>query len=288
MINNFGLCILDKREGITSFSAIKELSYKFNIKKVGHAGTLDSFASGILMVFSGFATKLCEVFVGADKTYLAEFEFGRETDTLDINGKTILEAAIPLKSDIERELLHFSGEIYQVPPQYSRVSVLGKRSYLEARSGRKVDIPARKINIYSSSLQNQLDDRTFLFKFEVSSGTYIRSIARDLGRACGSACFVKSLKRIELGSVQLQDAKGIENINESDFESRESILKFIPPNKVLEAPEEIYLRIKDKKEITMALAKEYNLEQGEFILKWRGEVFAVIKNQNSFRYSSFL
>ena len=142
------LFLINKKSGVTSFKEVSRVRRKLNIKKAGHAGTLDQFASGLLLILTGRYTRLVEYFTGFDKVYRATFEFGKETDTFDPEGAVTAESAVPLLSDIESVLPAFSGKIFQQPPLYSAVHVNGERAYRLAMKGERVEIPAREIEIF--------------------------------------------------------------------------------------------------------------------------------------------
>jgi tRNA pseudouridine55 synthase len=204
-VDTTGVVLLDKPTGITSFAALGKTKQRFHTRKVGHTGTLDPFASGLLVVLIGPATRCARFFTGLSKRYETELIFGRETDTHDHTGATVREAPLP---DYERicELLDdFRGEIAQVPPSYSAVHVDGKRAYERARSGEDVEIPPRRVTIHSLE-STRVDERTMRLTVECSSGTYIRALARDIGRAAGSAAHLASLRRTAVGPFLVDEA----------------------------------------------------------------------------------
>ncbi|MGN1164183.1 MAG: tRNA pseudouridine(55) synthase TruB, partial [Candidatus Ornithospirochaeta sp.] len=147
MRDDFSVILLDKKEGITSFSSLNEIKRKFRGSKVGHAGTLDKFASGLMIVMTGGATRLNPVFSSFGKKYRASIEFGSETDTLDPEGIVIAESEkIPTEDEIKAVLPSFLGEQDQTPHVSSALHVDGKRAYIEARKGNDIDMPSRRIN----------------------------------------------------------------------------------------------------------------------------------------------
>lgn len=209
-MNSSGIILLNKRPGYTSFVEIQELKKRFGLKKVGHAGTLDKFASGLLIVLSGYMTKLNPYFSQASKTYITVFKFGEETDTLDPHGSIIKQNSVPDEASIKNSLKHFTGEIYQKPPIYSAIHVKGQRAYKSALKGEYVDIPERKILIHNISILSWKPPYLKL-SISCSKGTYIRSIARDLGADSGSCAYVTELKRTRIGDFLLDSAYTVDN-----------------------------------------------------------------------------
>lgn len=201
-----GIALINKPAGISSFQAVSILKKKLNTKKIGHTGTLDPFAEGLLVLLLGNMTRFFDYFMSYKKSYTAEALFGEERDTEDITGKvTISSDTIPPLSVISEKSLKYSGEITQLPPAYSAVHVDGKRAYQLAREGIKTELKPRKTFIHSFGI-NSYNDSLLNFTVSCSSGTYIRSIARDLARECGSASYLKTLVRTEIGNFKLKDA----------------------------------------------------------------------------------
>ncbi len=198
------ILIRDKEEGITSFSSLSPIKREYKGMKVGHAGTLDKFASGLMIVLIGKATKLNPVFSSMGKSYLAEITFGKETDTLDPEGMVIREGNPPSRKVLEDVIPTFLGKQKQIPPVYSAIHVDGKRAYIEARSGNDLTMPERDITIDSIDLLS-FDGEKAVIRTSVSKGTYIRSLARDIGIRTGSAAYVSKLRRLSIGPFTLDD-----------------------------------------------------------------------------------
>jgi tRNA pseudouridine55 synthase len=209
-----GVVLLNKPAGITSFQALYPVKKALPGKKIGHTGTLDKFASGLLVILAGPFTRLNQLFTNFDKAYRAVFTFGTQTDTLDPSGTVIKTARAPDEVKIRGNLDKFRGEIFQIPPEYSAVHVNGNRAYQLARNGRKVDIPPRKIRIDEFSLINTSGEDAEFF-IRCSKGTYIRALARDLGNVCGSAAYVTKLERVTLGPFSLEGAVSPEDFDPS-------------------------------------------------------------------------
>ncbi len=205
MSNLFRILLCDKEEDITSFSSLGKYRKEYRGVKVGHAGTLDRFASGLMIVMIGGATRLNPVFSEFGKRYTAVVEFGCETDTLDREGRVTAETSrIPTEKEIREILPSFLGKQKQKPPVYSAIHVNGKRAYREAMKGREVDIPERDICIYAISLLSW-DGKRATIDCSVSKGTYIRSLGRDMAFRLGSLAHLVSLRRTEVGPFSLSD-----------------------------------------------------------------------------------
>ena len=226
----FGFLNIYKPEGITSFDVIAKLRKVLHIKQIGHTGTLDPFAVGVLPVCIGKSTRLIE-YLDDDKEYLATVQFGAQTDTCDKDGQVIktYEKKIT-KEELSSVLKDFSGEIEQVPPIYSAIKVNGKKLYEYARNGENVDIKSRKVIIYNSDLIS-FDEHSQSAKIVIgcSKGTYIRSIARDIGQKLNCGGYLIALERTKAGmfrienSVKLEDIKSVEDASKILIEPVEVI-----------------------------------------------------------------
>ena len=213
-----GIVLIDKEEGLTSFEVVKKVRAAFGrtrARKVGHAGTLDPFATGLLIVLLGQGTKLSPFIMSEKKVYLGTLLLGVETDTLDPTGKVVSSRAVP---DLTMEIIEeaagrFLGEIEQVPPAYSAVKVEGQRAYKLARQGAEVALKKRKVNIHSLGIVS-VDLPRVTLKISCSSGTYIRSLAADLGSALGPGAHLLSLRRLSIGAFRVGDALGSQEIKD--------------------------------------------------------------------------
>ncbi len=218
-MNLNGIIPVNKPKGFTSFDVIAKMRGILKMKKLGHAGTLDPDATGVLPVFVGFATKACDILPCHDKTYEAEFRLGITTDTQDISGKVLSERECNgVTEDILRDVLaDFRGEIQQIPPMYSAVSVGGKRLYELARKGVEIEREARTVNILRLELLS-FDESTHTGKLEVrcSKGTYIRTLINDIGErlSCGAA--MTALVRTEAAGFTLDDCVTLEELQNTD------------------------------------------------------------------------
>lgn len=202
--------LLRKQEGLTSFEALGAVKRALHTGKAGHTGTLDKFAGGLLLVLTGRALKLSPWFSHCDKQYEGLVRFGLETDTLDPEGETAAQAAVPSREAVERILPQFSGEIMQAPPVYSAVHIDGRRASSLARSGETPEMKKRPVRIYR--LELLLWEPPFARIFvHCSGGTYIRSLARDIALAAGSRAYLHALTRTKVAGFSLADAAGGES-----------------------------------------------------------------------------
>ena len=197
------ILLLDKAAGVTSFDCLGRIKRAIN-RKTGHCGTLDKFASGLMVVLCGCYTHLVPVFMGLDKTYEALIEFGKTTDTLDPEGAVLRTAEVPSYETILHAVSEITGSLMQVPPLYSAIHVDGKRSYKMARSGQGADLPPRPVTIHEATVLSW-DSPYLRIRLHVSKGTYIRSWARDLGEKCGSCAYVKELRRTDIGPFSVSE-----------------------------------------------------------------------------------
>jgi len=204
-----GLALLRKPEGITSFQALFPLKRALGSGKVGHAGTLDRFACGLLVALAGSYSRLASYVQRGEKRYRGVIAFGTETETLDPEGKVTAEAPPPSRSDLEAALVGFRGSIMQRPPAYSALHVGGRRAYAIARSGSEPELAERPVDIYSLELLSY-EGRSALVELRCSSGTYVRSLARDIALACASRAHLSALERLSIGPFNVDDASAPE------------------------------------------------------------------------------
>jgi len=248
IFKNDGIVLLNKSRGISSFKAINKLKWIIGSGKVGHAGTLDPIAEGLLIVMINNATKFSDNLMKRDKEYFVELELGYETDTYDTEGEITekYEGDINISDEKILEVINsFTGEIMQVPPMYSAIKINGEKLYELARKGIKVEREARKVKIYSIreiNVENKGKCR-ISFYTEVSSGTYIRSLVRDIGRKLGVYATMTRLVRTKIDRYSIEESVSLEEIEEklakekevsgenvckdvSDMEKVEEIIKF--------------------------------------------------------------
>ncbi len=215
-----GVVLIDKPTGMTSHDVVAQLRKKLSEKKIGHAGTLDPFASGLLVMGIGSGTKLLHHLFGLDKQYLATIRLGQATTTDDLEGDVVSEASAKSVSmeQIKEEIKNLTGSIQQVPSSVSAIKIQGKRAYDLARAGEEVVIPARSVEVYhfqpTSELRMVGDFVEFDVTVDCSSGTYIRALARDLGTALGVGGHLRALRRTRIGEFSIADATSIESVGD--------------------------------------------------------------------------
>ena len=208
-----GFVVIDKPAGMTSHDVVAKLRKRFNEKRVGHAGTLDPDATGVLLVGVGYVTRLMTYLSGMSKSYVGEVVLGSTTTTLDDSGETTATfdmSAVTL-AEVEAAASRFVGEIEQIPPMVSALKVDGKRLHELAREGIEVERKARHITIHSLAVAPTAEPHVFSIDVTCSSGTYIRTLAADLGEALGGGAHLRRLRRTSIGPFTLADAVGIDD-----------------------------------------------------------------------------
>lgn len=215
-----GIVIVDKPQGWTSQDVTARLRRVYATRRIGHGGTLDPMATGVLPVFVGRATRGVEFFEHAEKTYETVLLLGRTTDTQDVTGATLAEKAVHLSpADIEKVLPRFRGNILQVPPMYSALKVNGRKLYELARKGQEVERQPRPITVFE--LTNLGFDGTRLsLRVRCSKGTYIRTLCQDIGDALGCGGCMEALRRVRAGEYGIEDAVPLEQLLESETPER--------------------------------------------------------------------
>jgi tRNA pseudouridine55 synthase len=200
-----GILLLDKPSGLTSFQALSSVKRALGTGSVGHTGTLDRFASGLLVVMCGRATRLSSLAESLDKDYLARVRFGVGTDTLDPEGAVVAEGPIPDQTPLEAVLPGFLGEILQAPPAYSAVHMGGQRAHERARRGEEVTPAERPVRIARLDLVSW-EPPDAVLAVACSRGTYVRSLARDIAARLGTCAHVAALRRTRVGSFGVEEA----------------------------------------------------------------------------------
>lgn len=266
-----------KPSGMTSSKVVASIKKRFHLDKIGHMGTLDPMACGVLPIAIGKATRMFDYFLEKTKTYIARFDFSYTTDTLDSTGQLIDKSSCDItEGDIEKVLPQFLGEISQIPPQYSAKSVNGKRAYDYARNGEYVQLKPKSITISRFELLRKTADSEYEFLITCSSGTYIRSIARDMAFAMGVCGCMTYLERSESGvftnanAVKLDKLLDRENLNDL----------IIPIEEVFRHFPKIDLDSKSKK-VLNGLTCKTNLSDGKYLL-FDGDYLVAIGSVNNF------
>ena len=210
-----GILLMDKPQGWTSHDVVAKLRGALHERRIGHAGTLDPMATGLLVVFVGKATKAVEFAEADSKRYRAGLRLGLTTDTQDTTGNVLSEAAVPFDAgQLDRVLSGFVGEIEQIPPMYSAIKIGGQRLYKIARKGQTVERPARRITIHSLKRVAPLENNETSLEVCCSMGTYVRTLCADIGEALGCGGAMSALRRTESGDFRVEDAYTVEKILE--------------------------------------------------------------------------
>ena len=211
-----GVVNVKKELGMTSHDVVYRLRKILSIKKIGHTGTLDPDASGVLPICVGRATKVADMLTAKDKQYVAEITLGFATDTLDASGRVTERAEVNVsKEDIEKALAEFVGEIEQIPPMYSAIKVDGKKLYELAREGKEIERKPRLVRIDSIEiLKLDLENNRLSVKVDCSKGTYIRTLCDDIGRYLGCFAHMSALERTRSGRFSIEDAYTTDEIEE--------------------------------------------------------------------------
>lgn len=211
------IVLIDKPTGMTSFGVVARLRRKISEQvghkvKVGHTGTLDPFATGLMILLVGKATKRSDEFLKLDKWYEATICLGKVSSTGDTEGElTDVSADIPTKEQICQTITQFIGEIKQIPPAFSAIKIDGQRAYKLARQGKTVDMPSRSVQIYALELVDY-NYPILKIKTHVSSGTYIRTLAEDIGKSLGTGAYCQELRRTKIAEYDVDDAKALADL----------------------------------------------------------------------------
>lgn len=228
-----GVINVYKEKGYTSHDVVAIVRKTLNIKKVGHTGTLDPDAEGVLPVCIGQATKLADYIMAERKSYTAEITFGAETTTQDASGDIIKEYEYTFDENRLREVIDtFKGEQTQVPPMYSAIKINGKKLYEIAREGREIERKARKITVYDIRIAEINPPNNAIIEIDCSKGTYIRSLCSDIGNKLGWGAFMSSLTRTASGKFKLNEAVKLDELKNA-AERGEAEKFIIPPDDVL-------------------------------------------------------
>ena len=214
-----GLIVLNKPKGMSSFFAVKIVKRALNAGKAGHMGTLDPLATGVLVIGINKATKLFDKFLKGNKEYIAEYEFGYETDTLDCEGNiTNKKEKLVTKEMLENILPKFLGKQMQVPPNYSAKKINGKKAYELARGGVDFSIPPKDVEVFGLELLEQIKENTFSVKIKCSSGFYVRSLGRDLAKELSTYATTINIIRTICCGFNLNEAQTLEEIKNGNYD----------------------------------------------------------------------
>ena len=297
-----GVYIVDKRWGESSFNVVRNARIKFNTRRVGHTGTLDPLASGILPILVGDATKLSDYLMNHDKEYVAELSLGQRTSTGDSEGKVIEEKPFDFKMSaekIQKTLNSFIGTTEQIPPMYSAIKVGGRKLYELAREGKEIERKPRPVTIYAIDIKDiDLENGSFTMDVTCSKGTYIRTLCHDIGEKLGVGAAMDQLLRTKVSIFEVDQALTLAQIEERiQQEDRSFVLPvdqlFTQYPKMQVADEEAAKMLRNGNPITIGKLKSFNEakkdqnksrvlvynENGEFraIYELRGNYYRVVK-----------
>ena len=267
-LNDFNAVLyVNKKKGMTSFDVVNEISNIFGIKRVGHTGTLDPLAEGVMLVCIGKATKIVELLTAKDKEYIAEVQMGIKTDTLDITGNILEEKEVENNLKIKETLNHFKKTYLQEVPIYSAVKVHGKKLYEYARKNIEVELPKKEVTIKEIELLSS-NNNTFKFKCLVTKGCYIRSLIKDIGEELETLVTMKNLTRTKQGNISIMNTNTLEEIANNQF-------KYYKIEEVLDYPI-ISLNEEFVKEVSngMKIPNNWNI-QDKVIFMYNGKLLGI-------------
>ena len=266
-----GVILINKEKGISSFGVVAKIRKILNIKKVGHTGTLDPEATGLLPILIGNGTKISKYLIEHDKTYIAKLKFGIKTDTADSEGEVIKKDNFKLDKKDEKLYIEifnsFIGKMSQFPPKYSAIKVNGKKLYEYARENKDVEIKPREIEIYSIKILHiNYDENEIDFEVSCSKGTYIRSLCEDIAKKLETCGYMKELKRTRIDNFKLEDAISIDELEKN--KDNEEYLKnnIISIEKVFENKNRINLNERKKELFLNGVKLTNDLEDDIYLI----------------------
>ena len=210
-----GIIIIDKPAGWTSMDVCAKLRGILKTKKIGHAGTLDPMATGVLPVFVGRATRAVSFAEGGEKEYVAGLRLGRTTNTQDTEGQTLTQSPVAVgREELEAVLPRFTGEISQIPPMFSAIKINGQKLYDLARQGKEVERKARAVTIFALEVVEQVSETDYILRIRCSKGTYVRTLCHDIGQALGCGGCMFSLRRTMAAGFTLDESVTLEQMQE--------------------------------------------------------------------------
>jgi len=269
-----GVLYINKPIGITSFDVVNEISHLFGIKKVGHTGTLDPLAEGVMLVAIGKATKIVELLTAKDKEYIAGVKLGIKTDTYDITGNVLDTKEIPNNINLEEALNSFKKTYLQEVTIYSAVKVNGKKLYDYARNNIKVELPKKEVTIKEIELLNEKDNE-FTFKTLVTKGCYIRSLTVDIAESINTYATMTSLKRTKQGIVSIEDTYTIEDIRNNNYKIHkiEEVLEY----PIIELNDDLYLKVSNG----VKIPNNYNITD-KVIFTYKNKLLGIYIKDNNY------
>lgn len=266
-----GVILINKEKGISSFGVVAKIRKILNIKKVGHTGTLDPEATGLLPILIGNGTKISKYLIEHDKTYIAKLKFGIKTDTADSEGEIIKKDNFKLDKKDENFYIEvfnsFIGKMSQFPPKYSAIKVNGKKLYEYAREDKDIEIKPREIEIYSIKILHiNYDENEIDFEVSCSKGTYIRTLCEDIAKKLETCGYMKELKRIRVNNFKIENSISLEELEQN--KDNEEFLKnnIISIEKVFENKNRINLNERKKELFLNGVKLTYSLEDDIYLV----------------------
>ena len=271
---NKGIIAINKPKDWTSFDVVNKIKHMVKPNKVGHLGTLDPMATGVLLVTVGKATKLFDIMQEKQKTYVATFEFGYETDSLDATGITQKTSnAIPKIEQIEAVLPKFIGKISQIPPLFSAKSVNGVRAYDLARRGETFELKPKQVEVFDIKIV-EYKDKILKLEIVCGSGTYIRSIGRDIAYELNSFATMTDLVRTKVGKFELKNCKEISNLNSENVYENISKLNEVLDYELLNLEQEFTNKLLN------GMTIKVDVKDGNYFLNYENDIVAIVKVEN--------
>lgn len=274
-----GILLIDKQQDWTSSDVVAKLRGILREKRIGHTGTLDPMATGLLCVFVGRATRAVEFAENHSKRYIASIRLGTTTDTEDIWGKVLSQKPAEVsESELLSALESFKGEISQIPPMYSAIKIKGQKLYKIARAGGEVERPARNITIHSLELIGQ-ENGDYVLDISCSKGTYIRSLCRDIGEKLGCGACMSALRRIEAGNFKIENAYTLSQVQQA-ADRGEADKLLLPMDSLFESYPACTVSPADEKLIRCGNAPVSKLSGGEYRVYSQSGEFLALCRQN--------
>ena len=268
-----GILLINKEPNMTSRDVVNKACHLLNTKKVGHTGTLDPMATGVLVLAINKGLKIVNEITALDKEYEAEITLGINTDTLDITGKTLDTKEVNVTNeDIDRVLKTFIGDYDMEVPLYSAIKINGKKLYEYARNNEEVEVPIHKVKVYELVRTNDIKDNKFSIRCKVSKGTYIRSLVRDISKELGTVGVMSKLNRTKQGKFDIKDCYTLKDIEDGNYKLLD--IKDVLDLPVVEVPDSIYNKVINGNKI------DNTFDYDKFIFEKDNKIIAIYEKDN--------
>lgn len=268
-----GILLINKEPNMTSRDVVNKVCHILNTKKVGHTGTLDPMATGVLVLAINKGLKIVNEITALDKEYEAEITLGINTDTLDITGKTLDTKEVNVTNeDIDRVLKTFIGDYDMEVPLYSAIKINGKKLYEYARNNEEVEVPIHKVKVYELVRTNDIKDNKFSIRCKVSKGTYIRSLVRDISKELGTVGVMSKLNRTKQGKFDIKDCYTLKDIEDGNYKLLD--IKDVLDLPVVEVPDSIYNKVINGNKI------DNTFDYDKFIFEKDNQIIAIYEKDN--------